>query len=198
MAIPQKKEDTKFTYADYLKWPDEERWELISGAAYNMTPAPGRKHQEISMEISRQLASYLKGKSCKVYSAPFDVVLPETYESENESTNVVQPDIIVICDKSKLTDKGCTGAPDLVIEITSPSTASKDMKLKFNLYERSGVHEYWIVNPADEIIMVYKIGADQKYQRSEIYSKEDSIKVGIFDDLQIDLKSVFPESLPQK
>ncbi len=145
MSVAVKERLGKFTYRDYLHWPDDERWELIDGVAYNMSPAPNRIHQKISGELHRQIANYLIGKQCEVYAAPFDVRLPATGEKNDEITTVVQPDITIVCDKSKLDKKGCKGSPDLVIEILSPYTAKKDMKEKHFLYEKFAVKEYWIV-----------------------------------------------------
>lgn len=125
---------------------------------FDMSPSPSRNHQEISVELLRQFSNYLIDKTCKVYAAPFDVRLPEGDENDTNIETVVQPDIAVICDKCKLDDKGCKGASDLIIEITSPSTARKDLKEKLFLYEKSGVKEYWIVHPTDKTVMVFKLG----------------------------------------
>ncbi|MBI3583318.1 MAG: Uma2 family endonuclease [Nitrospinae bacterium] len=193
MTYPIKKEDKKYNYGDYLTWPNEERWELIDGVAYDMSPAPSRIHQEISVEILRQFANYLVDKDCKVYDAPFDVRLPKGNEKKDEDIDtIVQPDILVVCDKSKLDDKGCKGAPELIIEIVSPLTASMDYIKKLGLYERNQVKEYWIVQPVDKIVMIYKLMGNGKYGKPDIYSKEDEIKVGIFNgELVIDMKMVF-------
>ena len=137
----------KYTYGDYLTWCDEERWELIDGVPYNMTPAPSRAHQGISVELARQMANYLVGKTCRIYTAPFDVRLPKGEEKDERIKTVVQPDLLVVCDESKLDDRGCKGAPDLIVEILSPHTAVKDMKTKRDLYERVGVEEYWLIDP---------------------------------------------------
>lgn len=132
-----------YSYADYLKWQFDDFVEIIKGKVYKMPPAPTRYHQDISREIERPIANYFYKKTCKVYSAPFDVRFPiNGEERENAIYTVVQPDICVICDYKKLDDKGCLGAPDLIIEIASPSTAKKDLNEKFNLYESAGVREY--------------------------------------------------------
>lgn len=191
MGYPNKKENALYTYRDYLEWPDGERWELIEGRAYNMTPAPSRSHQKISVALIDELFQYLKEKKCEVYHAPFDVRLPEGDEEEGEIRTVVQPDIVVICDPSKLDEKGCKGSPDLVMEILSPSTASKDYITKLNLYEKNQVREYWIIHPIDKIVMVYRLSENGKYGRAEVYSEADKVKVGIFDDLVVDLKGIF-------
>jgi len=190
MGFAVRKKDERFSYGDYLKWPDEERWELIDGVAYDMSPAPLRRHQGILGELHRQIATYLLDKSCKVYVAPFDVRLPEFDEVDEEVSTVVQPDIVVVCDDKKLDDKGCKGAPDIVIEILSPYTAKKDLAVKYHLYERHKVKQYWIFDPATEEVSVFKLKGD-KYELSEEYGKEDRIKVDIFTDLEIDLSTVF-------
>jgi Uma2 family endonuclease len=178
-----------FTYGDYLRWDDGERWELIDGVAYNMSPAPTRHHQRIHRELMYQLTAYLSGKPCEVYGAPFDVRLPQSDETDEEVNTVVQPDIVVICDPDKLDDRGCRGAPDLVIEILSPATSRKDMKM----YEKRGILEYWIVDPSGGTVMIFRRGADGRYGRPVVFTDEDSAPVGIFEDLVIDLKAVFAE-----
>ena len=193
MSFPVKKQDTKYSYKDYLTWPENERWELIDGIAYNMTPAPSRWHQEISIALSNTFFNYLKNKPCKVYVSPFDVRLPAGNESDEEIETVVQPDILIVCDRSKLDSKGCKGAPDLIIEIMSPSTAKKDLKEKFDLYEKAGVKEYWIVDPNNKTVMVFKLDENKKYRKFDVYANEDSITVGIFEGLIIDLKEIFTE-----
>lgn len=193
MSLSAKKENTGYTYRDYKSWSDYERWELISGIAYDMSPAPSRRHQEVCLELARQISNYLVGKTCKVYIAPFDVRLPEGKQIDEDIHNVVQPDITVVCDSAKLDDKGCIGVPDLIMEILSPYTSGKDMKEKLNLYERSGVKEYWIVHPTDKIAMVFKLGLDGFYGRPYVYTQDDTVKVCIFEDLFIMLKLVFAE-----
>jgi len=141
MAILKPNKDVKYTYKDYINWSDEESWEIIDGTLYNMSPAPTRRHQKISGELFAAIHSYLKDKTCEVYSAPFDVRLSINNENDDDITNVVQPDISVICDLMKLDDKGCNGSPDLIVEIVSPSTLKKDLKEKFYLYEKVGVKE---------------------------------------------------------
>ena len=185
------KKDEIFTYADYLKWDDGERWELINGFAYNMTPAPSPVHQRISGRLYLQFGNYLLNSACEVFAAPFDVRLPEGNETDDSVTTVVQPDITVICDPAKLDDKGCKGGPDLVVEILSPGTRRKDIKEKFLRYERAGVKEYWIVDPTGKIVTVYKLGDGGLFGRPDVYGEEDRIKVGIFEDLEIDLQPVF-------
>ena len=180
-----------FTYQDYLTWPTNERWELLNGKPYNMTPAPSRRHQEISGQLHTLFNNYLKGKTCRVYAAPFDVRLPQPQESDEQTSTVVQPDIVVVCDKTKLDHQGCKGSPDLVVEITSPSTFQKDLKEKLILYERVGVLEYWLIYPESNTICVFHLTLEGKYSRPEVYTEQDSIVVGIFGDLTIELPEVF-------
>jgi Uma2 family endonuclease len=180
-----------YTYGDYLLWDDGERWELIDGVVYNMSPAPNRRHQKISGEFFRQFANFLIGKPCQVYASPFDVRLPEGGEAESDISTVLQPDISVICDSHKLDDAGCVGAPDLIVEILSPATSRKDHKEKFNRYERAGVKEYWLVDPLANTVTVFKLGNDNRYGRPDVYGDEEKIVVGILPDLEIELALVF-------
>lgn len=183
-----------FTYGDYEKWPEDQRWELIDGIPYDMTPAPSRKHQEILGELYLQFAAYLKNKSCKVYLAPFDVRLPQGDEPGEKVRTVVQPDLTVVCDHAKLDEKGCLGAPDLAIEILSPHTAAKDLKIKLDLYERAGVKEYWAVHPLDRTILVFALQSNGKYGKPAVYDRRDTISVSIFKgDLRVDAAEIFGE-----
>jgi Uma2 family endonuclease len=182
-----------YTYKDYLTWPDDIRCELIDGVIYDMTPAPIKNHQKISMELSGRFWGFLKGKPCEVYHALFDVRLSDGNEDESNIKTVVQPDIAVICDKKKLDEKGCVGAPDLIVEIASPATASKDLTKKFNLYEKHGVREYWIVHPEEKTVMVFTLVKDSLYGRPKNYSASDKIKVVVLKGLTIDLDEIFAE-----
>ncbi|AIS51869.1 hypothetical protein TKV_c06850 [Thermoanaerobacter kivui] len=188
MSLPERKK--VYTYEDYLNWPDEHKIEIIDGQVYLHT-VPPRIHQEISGRIAYQFSNYLKDKKCEVYFARLGVRLPSGNEkSDKEITTVVEPDIIVVCDKSKLDDQGCKGTPDLIVEITSPSTARIDKVEKFNLYEKHGVKEYWIVEPEIKLVTVFLLQENGRYGRPNIYTEEDKIKVSIFEDLVIDLKDV--------
>ncbi len=190
MAIPKPKPDHKYTYADYLSWPDEERWELIDGVAYDMSPAPSPVHQELLVEISRQIGNYLKAKPCSLYVAPFDVRLESDETSEEEIYTVVQPDIVVICDPGKIDERGCKGAPDICIEILSPSSAYKDSTEKLRLYELHGVKEYWLVNPGNKTIIIYSMNGSQ-YEKPAYYSKDDVVETPLFPGLRIFLPDIF-------
>ena len=186
--------DERFTYGQYLKWDDGERWELIDGVPYNMTPAPVRWHQGILMRVSSRIEEFLRGKPYQAYFAPFDVRLPDFSEQDdNDVPTVVQPDLVVICDENKLDDRGCRGAPDLVVEILSPSTSRKDISVKFSLYERHGVREYWIIHPAEESLMVFTLGDDGKYGRPQGYGRGDLAKSIVLEGLELNLEEVFAD-----
>ena len=190
MPQAQRQHEEHFTYSDYCTWPDDERWELIDGVAYDMSPAPSRSHQDISGELFFQLRSQLTDRTCRAYLAPFDVRLSHGDETDDEIDTVVQPDIVVVCDRNKLDDKGCKGAPDLVIEILSPSTSSKDLHEKFRLYERVGVKEYWIVHPLDRTVIVFRRDGES-FGCPAMYAAEDRIEVALLGELVVDLKMVF-------
>lgn len=181
--------EQKYSYADYLTWNENERWEIIEGVPY-MQAAPSRIHQEISGEIHRQIANYLQGKSCRVYHAPFCVRL-DVEKNDNDVNNVVEPDITIVCDNSKLDEKGCKVSPDMIVEILSPSTGKKDRFIKFNKYEKSGVKVYWLVEPDQKLVSVFTLQSNGSYGRPEMYADEDKIRVSIFSDFEIDLKPVF-------
>lgn len=182
----------RYTFADYLTWFDNKRRELIEGFIKTMSPAPKRIHQEISANLEGLIWSYLRNKQCKIYTAPFDVRLPENGEKANDKTyTVVQPDICVICDLSKLDEYGCIGPPDFIIEILSQGNSKHDVDTKFKLYEKHGVREYWIVHPQDQTVNVFFIDEKGKYQFGGLYAKGTKVKVNVFEDFYIDLNIVF-------
>ena len=154
-----RRDDQLHTYAEYLTWPDDVRYELIDGVAYMMTPpAPTLDHQDFAGEIYFQLRQALEGKPCRVYIAPVDVRLPKANEADEFIDTVVQPDVLVVCDPDKLDRRrGVRGAPDFAVEVLSPSTASHDQVRKRRVYERAGVREYWLVHPTDRIITIYRL-----------------------------------------
>ncbi len=168
MGNPALASEEHFTYRHYKTWPDSERWELIDGHAWAMSPAPTRYHQGLLRKLFNDLCNFLRGHPCQVYCAPLDVLLPEGDEADDEVATVVQPDILVYCDRSKLTEAGGRGAPDLVVEILSPSTSRKDLREKFDLYEKHGVREYWVVDPGNRSIMVYRPDAEGRYDDGEL------------------------------
>ncbi|MDX1940173.1 MAG: Uma2 family endonuclease [Saprospiraceae bacterium] len=191
--VHQLSSDKVYSYADYLTWKFEERVELIKGKLFRMSPAPTRRHQRISFQITSQISPYFEENPCQVYYAPFDVRLFDSKKSkkaDKEIYSVVQPDISVICDLEKLDDRGCLGAPDWIIEIISPGNSKKELDDKYHLYEANGVREYWIVHPNDQTIVAFEL-QDDKYHLRRIYSSEENAPVGIFKDLELNLQEVF-------
>lgn len=181
-----------YTYADYLQWKFEERLELIRGKVFKMSPAPNLLHQSVSIKLSSCIYNFLKGKKCKVFTAPFDVRLPVKHKKRNdEITTVVQPDICVVCDKLKLDDKGCCGAPDLIIEILSPGNSKKEVKIKFDLYEEAGVKEYWIINPVEENLLVYTLQPDGKYMADKLRAAGEYVKSSVVEGFELEVSEIF-------
>lgn len=191
MGLPRRDAE-HHTYADYCSWPDDVRHELIDGVAYAMGPAPVRRHQGILLELARQVANVLEGSPCRPYIAPFDVRLPKTDEIDNEVDTVVQPDLVVICDRAKLDDKGCRGAPDWVVEVLSPSTAGHDQILKRALYQRVGVREYWLVHPVDRIVTIYTLNSGS-YGVPDVRELVGTLAVAVLPEIVIDWERVVRE-----
>lgn len=189
MGSTAKRTDRKFTYADYLTWPDEERWEIIDGEAYDMTPAPSRSHQQAVMKLAAVFDGFFRGKPCVPFIAPFDVVLDET--------NVVQPDLLVVCDPAKITEANVQGAPDLVVEVLSPSTTVRDKREKKALYERFGVREYLLFHPRDEMVDRYRL-LDGRYQLEDVFNWDETLTLDIFPELTLNLWEIFGKELPKK
>ena len=183
----------RYSYADYLSWIDNKRRELFNGLIKMMTPAPSRVHQRVASNLHRELSWYLKRKKCRVFFAPFDVRLPNNGEKDNDKIfTVVQPDISIICDLEKLDEAGCIGAPDMIIEIVSPSNSKRDVEEKFQLYQQHGVKEYWIVFPYEKTVNVFILNDKQKYELVGMYAEDAKIPVNCFNgDLIIDLTEIF-------
>ncbi len=188
MAIPNKKQ--KYSYADYLTWDDEERLELIDGEIFNMSPAPSRRHQQVLRELSTAFSVFLRGKDCEVFFAPFDVRLLAENKKNDEIEHVVQPDLSIVCDQEKLDDRGCNGAPDMIVEILSPSSVKLDRWKKYQLYEKAGVKEYWLVDPMNESVEIHLLSGNQ-YTFHGVYTKDDTISVHVLSGLEIDLHQIF-------
>ncbi len=187
MEVARKQE--RYSWDDYMQWPEDERYELVEGVPYAMSPAPGRRHQEISGELFRQAANQLTGATCRVFHAPFDVKFSP--DEEDDAPTVLQPDITVTCDRSKLTKQGISGAPDLVVEIVSPDSGLADKRRKFALYEAYGVSEYWIVDQGESLVEVYLLDADGRYRRDGVYGRDDRLSAQAVADLEIQLERVF-------
>ncbi|KXG77526.1 MAG: hypothetical protein PWP45_1008 [Tepidanaerobacteraceae bacterium] len=183
----------KYTYKDYLSWTDDGRWQLIEGIAYDMSPSPSVQHQRVLRKLLVRFDLFLEGKQCEVFSAPFDVRLPEGDEKDEDVKTVVQPDILVVCDESKLDKRGCKGPPDLIVEIVSSSSASMDYIKKLNLYERHGVKEYWIVNPENKTAMIYRLNERKEYEAPEIHSDGDVIESKVLEGFFVNLREIFEE-----
>lgn len=195
-SIKQLDPNGNYTYGDYLLWKFEERVELLKGKLFPMA-APNRTHQEISTVIQGQLWYFLRTSNCKLYSAPFDVRLPlPTSKVKGEKVDtVVQPDLCVVCDKNKLDSQGCNGAPDLIVEILSPENSKREMKNKFELYEKVGVLEYWIIDPVHYFVHVYHLNSDtQKFVAlSPSLTSEDILKSSVLEGFELNLQEVFPK-----
>ena len=187
-ALP--KEERLFTYADYKAWElkEGERFELIYGEAFAMAGA-NERHQAILGELFSRFHLFLRGKPCRVYPAPFDVRL--FYEKDDSDDTVVQPDIVIICDEKKRGKEACRGAPDMVVEILSPSNTATEMERKFKLYRKAGVLEYWVVDTENQGLTVYKF--TKKVISTETYGNTDTVSVGVLKGLDIPLEQVFAE-----
>jgi Uma2 family endonuclease len=180
----------KYSYSDYLLWKFEGQVELIKGKIFKMSPAPTRKHQGISRNLTLIFGKFFENNPCQMYYAPFDVRLPS--KSENKIYTVVQPDICVVCDLTKLDDRGCLGAPDLVIEILSPGNSDRELKDKFDLYEESGVKEYWIVEPEGKWVNIYVL-ENGRFITRRPFVASDTIKSHVFKDLEFPAEKIFAD-----
>ncbi|MCX7096711.1 MAG: Uma2 family endonuclease [Methylococcales bacterium] len=186
-----------YSYADYLTWQFDGAVELLKGKISLMCPGPNVKHQRISWRLNGVLYNYFNQKPCAAFTAPFDVRLYDRSKSllaNKEVSTVVQPDICVICDSSKLDEQGCNGAPDWIIEILSKSTAKKDLQTKHALYAESGVKEYWLVFPYEEVINQFVLSDETgHYQLIKNYAGDDVAIPHLFPDLAIDLEELFKD-----
>ena len=182
-----------YTYADYLTWKFDEFVELIKGKVMRPMAGPSRRHQVLSSNILRQLLPVLRGNDCQVYHAPFDVRLSTGgLNGDQQITTVVQPDICVVCDPAKLDDRGCLGAPDWIIEIASPGNTARDTKTKFDLYEESGVREYWIVYPGMKTITAYVLD-NECYKLAGEYIEPGAMPVATVPGLALEWAEIFTE-----
>jgi Uma2 family endonuclease len=184
-AEPLYSSEQRYTYADYASWETEDRYELIDGRAYIIS-APSQAHQSIVGELHGQFWNYLKGKPCKVLLSPFDVCL---FGLGDDDYTVVQPDLIIVCEKSKLDGKRCNGAPDLAIEVLSPSSRTHDRLRKFNKYLEAGVREYWIVDPDDKYLTAHVLNGEQ--YTTKMYDDSSNAPVFILDGFEINMSDVF-------
>ena len=185
MSDPAKK-NKNFSYRDYLTWPEDERWELIHGEAFAISPAPAFRHQKIVGSVFNQIYNQLKDKKCQPMVEPLDVRLTEKLEKNKEKIHVVQPDVLVFCDPEKADDKGIVGAPDWILEVLSDSTAWKDTTIKLELYQQFGVREYWILNPETQLLLVYVL-KEGKFGLPTPYLGSVTVPVTIFPGVVIEI-----------
>ncbi len=189
--------NSTYTYADYLSWQFDDAIELIKGKIMAMSPAPSSEHQSIVTNLGGVLYNFFYKKPCKLFYAPFDVRLYDHKKSivaNIDIYSVVQPDLCVICDKTKIDSKGCLGSPDWVIEILSRGNSKKEMQLKYQLYQESGIKEYWLVYPGEKAVHQFVLDDQtEKYQLLAMYSGEDIATPQLFPDCQIDLREVFED-----
>lgn len=182
-----------YSYADYLRFTFEERLEIIKGQVFRMSPAPSRLHQRILTNVFGPIYNTLKGKHCQVYTAPFDVRLAKKTQDNKEVFTVVQPDIVVICDQEKLDKQGCIGAPDIVVEILSPGNNKKELINKYEVYEESGVKEYWIVSPSDKSFFRYILDHQGKFQPTKLLTIGEEVTTSILPGFTLVLEEVFED-----
>ena len=180
-----------YTYADYLTWQFDERVELIKGWIYKMSPAPRRLHQKVEGNLFLKMGNFLEKSNCEIYQSPFDVRLIKKSKNDREITTVVQPDICVVCDPEKLDERGCIGSPDLIIEVLSTSTMKKDFNEKFNLYQESGVQEYWLVNPESKGLQIFYLENGEYAEFDTVEDRDELITSKLFPDLKFLSTAVF-------
>ena len=189
--LDQPQERGDWTYGDMLTWLEDERWEIIDGEAFAMAPTPGTPHQQVSRELCFLIRSFLEGKPCQLFNAPYSVFLPVADEAEKDVRTVVEPDIIVVCDPEKIVERGCRGAPDWVIEILSPSSSGMDHIRKRDLYERHGVKEYRVVQPDERSVWVCHL-VGKRFSRRVEHGEKARITVRTLPELEIDMAKVLP------
>jgi Uma2 family endonuclease len=192
MKEPSTSYEGKYSYADYLNWPMDEMVEIIKGKLFKMTLAPSRLHQKIALKLGSGLFQFLKDKPCEVYLAPFDVRLPSFSPKNEEIYTVVQPDICVICDKSKLDDAGCVGPPDLIVEILSPGNNRKELQNKFEVYQESGVKEYWVIHPIEQTLLIYSL-KNGAFIPSRLFTSGDTVGSNSVQGFTLNLEEFFKD-----
>ncbi|TAN47054.1 MAG: Uma2 family endonuclease [Methylococcaceae bacterium] len=178
----------RYTFEDYQRWPEDQRWEIIGGVAFNMCPAPSTRHQTVTGNFFSHLRVKLSGRRCRVFIAPTDVKFSDT--------DVVQPDVLVVCDPAKITPSHVEGAPDLVVEVLSPSTSAKDLREKKALYQRYGVREYLVIDPLENFVQRFLLGDDGGYAGAEIFAPQDTVRLVTPAGLEIALWEIFELPAP--
>lgn len=183
-----------YTYADYLTWKFDEFVELIKGKVLRPVAGASRRHQQLSKRLGYSIETQLRHSQCEMYFAPFDVRLTRSIGAgDAQIQTVVQPDIFVVCDLTKLDERGCVGAPDWIIEIVSPGNLKHDTKTKYDLYEEAGVQEYWVVFPGEKTILTYELDAHGRYQIAAEYAEPGSMPVAVLPGLAVEWSEVFDE-----
>jgi Uma2 family endonuclease len=182
-----------YSYAHYLTWLFDERVELIKGQIFKMSPAPSRIHQKISGKILFALFRFLENQPCEAYTAPFDVRFRKESKADKDIYTVLQPDICVICDQTKLDDRGCIGAPDIVVEILSPGNNKKELLNKYNVYQEFGVKEYWIISPSEKTFLKYTLDDSGQYQPSKLFTLSEVVTSDVLPGFELNLDEVFKD-----
>ena len=180
-----------YSYAHYLRWQFDERVELIKGKVFKMSPAPSPLHQRVSVHLSAALFNFLRGKKCEVFTAPFDVRFPKESSADKDIYTVLQPDICVICDAEKIDDRGCIGAPDIVVEILSPGNNKKELLNKYSVYEQFGVKEYWVISPVEKTFLKYTLNENGNYQASRLFTLSEKVYSDVLPGFELNLDEVF-------
>lgn len=183
MGDPALRKVERFTYKEYQNWPEDEHWELIDGEAFAMAP-PRVDHQRVVRELALQAGLWFRGKGCELLWAPVGVLLPQGDEADDEVDTILEPDLLVVCDSTKVKEKIVRGAPDWVVEVLSPSTGMRDLTEKRRLYEKHGVREYWVVNPVTLDVTLYR-RTDDGFPRPEGANLKDAVPVAIFPGLVV-------------
>jgi len=198
MGEPARTLEERYTYADYKKWNGDECWEIIEGVAYAMAPSPSWRHQSLTGELFAQLHAFLKGKPCRVFISPLDTLLhlPQDADAPDDDIDtIVQPDVLVVCDREKLGSRAVRGAPDVVVEVISPYSWDRDVRLMMRVYEERGVREYWLVDPGNKTVAVYKRGADGLFGKATALVLADTERAAEFSaalpEFVLDLKGLF-------
>lgn len=192
MGLPVRKMDRVYAYRDYRSWPDDERWELIHGVAWNMSPAPSVNHQRLVGRLHTIVARHLEGRECEVLVSPVDVFMPGSPDQKKDDIDTVfQPDLVVACDAAKVSQKGVRGAPGWLIEILSPYTSQKDLSVKLALYEEQGVREYWIVDPGNRCVHVYLRNDEGRYGEVRLHEETTEVASATCAGLVLGLRDLF-------
>jgi len=183
------REGNSHTWQDYRTWPDDERWEIIGGVAYAMVPAPSTRHQSVTLNLASQIRAGLAGTPCRPFVAPTDVKLSDL--------DVVQPDILVVCDASKIAPTHIEGPPELVVEVLSPATSARDLRQKKALYERSGVKEYLVIDPLEHYAIRF-LNGPEGFDKGTVFAADERLVLATLEDFEVPLWEVFELEAPSE